>query len=153
MSQSSGIKVVARNRKASHEYELLDTYEAGLVLTGSEVKSILAGNVNIREAFVRDLNGELWVLNMHVSEYKQASHYAHEPLRPRKLLLNKKEIYRIMTTVAQKGYTIVPTQIYFRNRRAKMEIALARGKKLHDKRENIRERDDKRQIERLLKNR
>lgn len=148
---TEGIKVVARNRRAAHDYNLLDRYEAGLVLMGSEVKSILSSHVNIQEAFVQERGGELWLLNMHVREYEQSGKYGHEPLRPRKLLLHRKEIVKILSDMARKGYTVVPTQVYFRNRKAKVEIAMAQGKKLHDKRQSIKDREDKRQIDRTLK--
>ncbi len=146
-----GIKIITRNRKASHEYHLLDTYEAGLVLVGSEIKSIRAGHVNLQEAFVTDTNGELWVLNMHINEYKQAHKRGHEPLRPRKLLLHRKEINKITSEMAQKGYTVIPTALYLKNGRAKLEIALAKGKKLYDKRQDMRKKDDQRQMERAMR--
>lgn len=146
-----GIKIVTRNRKAGHDYHLMDSYEAGLVLVGSEIKSIRAGHVQLQEAFVTETNGELWVLNMHIAEYKQAHKRGHEPLRPRKLLLHRKEITKIVSMVAQKGYTVVPTALYLKNGRAKLEIALAKGKKLYDKREDMRKRDDQRQMDRAMR--
>lgn len=146
-----GIKIVARNRKASHEYHLMDTYEAGLVLLGSEIKSIRAGHVQLQEAFVNESDGELWVLNMHISEYQQAHKRGHEPLRPRKLLLHRKEINKIRSEMAQKGFTVIATALYLKNGRAKLEIALAKGKKLYDKRQDMRKKDDQRQMERALR--
>jgi SsrA-binding protein len=145
------VKVIARNRKAKHDYHLLDRYEAGLVLKGSEIKSIRAGQVSIKQAYVRVDGEEAWLIDAHIAPYDQASYYNHEPTRPRKLLLHKKEIYRLWDEVRRKGATIVPTQIYLRDGRAKVEIALARGKKLHDKRQSIAQRDAQRQAERDLR--
>jgi len=146
-----GRKIVSTNRKARHDYEILDTYEAGLVLTGSEIKSIRAGHVNLREAFVQVRGDELWLLNAHIATYDQAGQFGHDPLRPRKLLLHRKEINRIATRVQEKGLTIVPTVLYLTRGLAKVEIALARGKKQYDKRESLRRRDSQRQIERSLR--
>lgn len=146
-------KVVSTNRKARHDYELLDTYEAGLVLTGSEIKSIRAGRVNLREGFVQPREGELWLLNTHIATYDQAGTYGHDPLRPRKLLLHRKEIDRIIAQIQEKGLTVVPTVMYLTRGRAKVEIALARGKKKYDKRETLRKQDSNRQIERALRSR
>ena len=146
-----GRKVVSTNRKARHDYEILDTYEAGLVLTGSEIKSIRAGHVNLREGFVQVRDNELWLLNTHIAAYDQAGKFGHDPLRPRKLLLHRKEIDRIAARVQEKGLTIVPTMLYLTRGRAKVEIALARGKKQYDKRESLRKRDSQRQIERSLR--
>ncbi|HEX3049864.1 MAG TPA: SsrA-binding protein SmpB [Aggregatilineaceae bacterium] len=146
-------KVVSTNRKARHEYELLDSLEAGLVLTGSEIKSIRAGQVNLREGYVQAREGELWLLNTHIASYEQAGRFGHEPLRPRKLLLHRREINRILARVQEKGLTIVPTIMYLTNGKAKLEIALARGKKQYDKRETLRSRDSERQIERTLRER
>lgn len=150
---SEGRKIITTNRKARHDYELLDTYEAGLVLTGSEIKSIRAGHVNIREGYVQVRDDELWLLNVHITEYEQAGQYGHEPLRPRKLLLHRREIERITSQVQEKGLTIIPTQLYLVNGRAKIEIALARGKRKYDKRAALRERESQRQIERTLRDR
>jgi SsrA-binding protein len=146
-----GRKIVSTNRKARHDYEILDTYEAGLVLTGSEIKSIRAGHVNLREAFVQVRSDELWLLNAHIATYDQAGQFGHDPLRPRKLLLHRKEINRIAARVQEKGLTIVPTVLYLTRGLAKVEIALARGKKQYDKRESLRRRDSQRQIERSLR--
>ena len=149
----TGRKIVASNRKARHDYELLDSYEAGLVLTGSEIKSIRAGHVNLREGFIQARDDELWLLNTHIATYDQAGRFGHEPLRPRKLLLHRKEIDRIMARVQGKGLTIVPTMMYLTHGRAKLEIALARGKRQYDKRDSLRKRDSDRQIERSLRER
>lgn len=146
-----GIKIVARNRKARHNYEIIDILEAGLVLIGSEIKSIRAGKVNIAEGFVQYRDGEMWLMNVHISPYDQASYFGHEPLRPRKLLMHKKEIAQWVSEVQEKRLTIVPLQLYLKRGRAKLEIGLARGKKLYDKRASLREKDTKRQIERALK--
>jgi SsrA-binding protein len=146
-------KVIATNRKARHDYELLDSFEAGLVLLGSEIKSIRAGRVNLREGYVSPRDGELWLLNTHIASYDQAGMFGHDPLRPRKLLLHRREIERILARVQEKGLTIVPVSLYLLRGRAKLEIALARGRKQYDKRENMRERESQRQIERSLNER
>jgi SsrA-binding protein len=146
-----GRKIVSTNRKARHDYEILDTYEAGLVLTGSEIKSIRAGHVNLREGFVQVRGNELWLLNAHIATYDQAGQFGHDPLRPRKLLLHRKEINRIAARVQEKGLTIVPITLYLTRGLAKVEIALARGKRQYDKRESLRRRDSQRQIERSLR--
>jgi len=145
------IKIVARNRKAKHEYHLLETFEAGMVLQGSEIKSIRAGQINIKQAYVRVDGEEAWLVDAHIAPYDQASYLNHDPTRQRKLLLHKKEIYRMWDEVRRKGTTIIPTQVYLKKGRAKVEIALARGKKLHDKRSALAKRDAQRQIERDLR--
>ncbi len=150
---SENRKVISTNRKARHDYELLDTIEAGLVLTGSEIKSIRAGHVNLREGYIQPRDGELWLVNTHIASYDQAGRHGHDPLRPRKLLLHRKEIERILARVQEKGLTIVPTLLYLVRGRAKVEIALARGKRQYDKREALRRRDSQRQIERSLRDR
>jgi SsrA-binding protein len=142
------IKVVATNRKAHHEYFLLDTYEAGLVLQGSEIKSIRAGQISLAEAYVHIDGREAWLMDAHIAPYAQASLFNHEPRRPRKLLLHRGEIRRLWNEVRKKGMTIVPTRVYLKNGRAKVEIALAKGKKLYDKRESIAKRDAQREAER-----
>lgn len=153
MSAQSDRKVVATNRKAHHDYTLEDSIEAGLVLTGSEIKSIREHRVNLKDGYVSEQNGELWLMNVHISEYDQASVFGHDPLRPRKLLLHKKEIGRLINRMRERGYSIVPTLMYLKNGRAKVEIALARGKRQFDKRAAISERDTRRDIERALKER
>jgi SsrA-binding protein len=147
------IKVVATNRKAYHEYQFHDTFEAGLVLMGSEIKSIRAGRVSLQEGFVLFEDGEAWLVNVHIAQYDPASRQNHEPKRRRKLLLHRREIERLQSRVQEKGYTVVPTRLYLKEGRAKIEIALARGKKLYDKRQALAERDSKRQVERALKER
>ena len=146
-----GIKVITRNRKAQHDYHLERSYQAGLVLQGSEIKSIRANNVNLRDGFVQERNGELWLIGAHISPYEQASLFGnHDPVRPRKLLLHKKEIAQIIDQSRERGYTIIPTMVYLERGRAKVEIALAKGKKLYDKREAIAKRDSDREIRRPL---
>jgi len=143
-------KVIATNRKARHDYLIEDTIEAGLVLTGSEIKSIRAGQVNLRDGYATVRDGEIWLVNTHIAPYKQASFQNHEPRRERKLLLHRREINRLTGKLQEKGLTLVPLQLYLKNGRAKVEMGLARGKKLYDKRQSLRERDDRRQIERAM---
>jgi len=149
----NGIKTVATNRKARHDYHIYDTYEAGLVLTGTEIKSVRAGRINLREGYVHIRNGEAWLTNVHISPYGAGSRANPEPTRDRKLLLHLREIYRIQSAVQEKGLTVVPLRVYLKDNRAKVEIALARGKKLYDKRTALEKRDSRRQIERELKDR
>jgi SsrA-binding protein len=145
---NSGIKVVATNRKASHEYFLLERMEAGIALHGSEIKSIRAGQISLAEAYVRVDGEEAWLEDAHIAPYEQASIFNHEPRRPRKLLLHRKEIVRLWNQVRQKGMTVVPLRVYLKEGRAKVEIALAKGKKLYDKRQAITKRDIQRELER-----
>jgi len=143
---------VAENRKARFNYEIIDTYEAGLVLMGTEVKSLREGKANIAESYASDEGGEIWLINSYLPEYLQANRFNHEPRRRRKLLLSGREIHRLRSAVNREGMTLIPLKIYFNDRgRAKMELALAKGKKLHDKRESEKERDWNRQKSRLLK--
>ncbi|MCC6803900.1 MAG: SsrA-binding protein SmpB [Anaerolineae bacterium] len=154
MAEGSGIKVIARNRRASHDYHLEKTYEAGLVLRGSEIKSIRANRISLQEGFVQEREGELWLMNVHVTPYEQAGVYGYvEPMRPRKLLLHKKEIAQIISRMRERGYTVVPTMVFLQRGRAKIEIALARGKKQYDKRADLARRDSDRQIQQALKDR
>lgn len=148
--QDDGIKIVAQNRKAAHDYFLEDRFEAGLVLTGTEIKSVRAGKAQIKEAYVRVDGNTALLVNAHISIYDPAARMNHEPLRTRKLLLHKKQLRTLAEQVKQKGFTIVPTKIYLSKGRAKLEIALARGKKNYDKRQAIAERDSKRDMERVL---
>jgi SsrA-binding protein len=141
-------KSIAYNRRARHEYEILDTYDAGLVLVGTEVKSLRAGRVNVQDAFCRVENGEVWLYNMHITPYEQGNRWNVEPLRRRKLLLHHWQIEELRRQTEQKGLTIVPLALYFQRGFAKMEIGLARGKKLYDKRESIAERDQQREAQR-----
>jgi SsrA-binding protein len=146
------VKVVATNRKARHDYFLLETYEAGLVLQGSEIKSIRAGQVSIKEAYVRTNGKEAWLVNAHIAPYDPASSQNHDPLRDKKLLLHKKQIEEISGEVRNKGTTIIPIQLYLSRGRAKVEIAVAKGKRQYDKRQAIRKRDSQRDIDRALSN-
>ncbi|MGO7547338.1 SsrA-binding protein SmpB [Rhizobium leguminosarum] len=145
-------KIVAENRKARFNYEIIDTYEAGIVLMGTEVKSLREGKANIAESYASDEGGEIWLINSYLPEYLQANRFNHEPRRRRKLLLSGREIHRLRSAINREGMTLIPLKIYFNDRgRAKMELALAKGKKLHDKRESEKERDWNRQKSRLLK--
>jgi len=141
---AENIKVVATNRKAKFEYFLHDTFEAGIELRGSEIKSIRAGQMSLGEAYVKVENLQAWLMDAHIAPYEQANRFNHEPRRPRRLLLHKKEIRKLWNDVRQKGMTIVPMRVYLKGGRAKVEIALARGKKLYDKREAIAKRDRER---------
>jgi SsrA-binding protein len=143
-------KVVATNRKAGHEYFLLERLEAGIVLRGSEIKSIRAGQISLAEAYVRVDGNEAWLEDAHIAPYEQASIFNHEPRRPRKLLLHHREIRRLWDEVRQKGVTIVPLRVYLKEGRAKVEIAVAKGKKLYDKRQDIAKRDADREVQREL---
>ena len=145
-------KTIARNRKAKFEYHLLEHYEAGIVLLGTEIKSVRARQVSIAEAYVQTDGSEVWLINSHISPYDPASRMNHDPKRKRKLLLNKREIRQLWNGVRQKGLTIIPIELYMKNGKAKLDIALARGKKLYDKRHDIAERDMKREMERNRKN-
>lgn len=145
------IKVLASNRKARHDYFILETYEAGMSLLGSEIKSVRAGQISIKEAYVRIQDDEAWLVDAHISHYIQANRNNHEPRRPRKLLLHKKEISKLNNTVLKKGVTIVPLRVYLKNGRAKVEIAVARGKRKFDKRQEIAKRDAQREINRAFR--
>ena len=144
----TNFKVVATNRKAGHEYFLLERYEAGIALQGSEIKSIRAGQISLAEAYIRVDGDEAWLEDAHIAPYEQAGQFNHEPRRPRRLLLHRREIRQLWNEVRQKGMTIVPTRVYLKNGRAKLEIAVAKGKKLYDKRQTIAKRDAEREIER-----
>ncbi len=147
------VKVIATNRKAKHDYFLLETFEAGLVLQGSEIKSIRAGQVSIKEAYVRTDGTEAWLVDSHIAPYDPASRQNHEPKRDRKLLLHSKEIANLWDEVRQKGTTIVPLSIYLKNGWAKVEIALAKGKHKYDKRQDLAKRDAEREMERAMRRR
>lgn len=150
MSAESGRKIIAQNRKARHDYHIDDTFEAGLVLTGTEVKSLRAGRASLVDGFGDLENGEMWLLNVHIPEYTQGTWTNHTARRKRKLLLNRSEIDKIARRIDQKGATIVPLSLYFKDGRAKVEIALARGKKEYDKRHALAERQANREITREL---
>lgn len=145
------IKIVYNNKRATFDYELLERIEAGLVLTGTEIKSVRASMVSLQRSYVQARGDELWLLEANISPYEHGNRENHEPTRPRKLLLHRREINRILTNLAQKGLTIVPTRLYLKGGRAKIEIALARGKRKFDKREDIARRDADRQVERALR--
>lgn len=145
------LKLVANNKKAYHDYFIEEKYEAGLVLHGTEVKSLRMGKCSIKEAFIRIENGEVFIYGMHINPYEKGNIFNKDPLRVRKLLLHKSQIQKLIGNSAEKGYTIVPLQVYFSNGRAKIEIGLAKGKKLYDKRQDIAKKDQKREAEKELK--
>ncbi len=147
------IKVIATNRKAHHEYNIMETVEAGIALTGSEIKSIRAGNVSMGDSYVRAEHGELWLFNAHVARYDAASYLGHDPIRPRKLLVHRKQIRELTSQTKEKGFTLVPLRLYIKDSHAKLEIALAKGKKLYDKRETITKRETQRNLDRVIKTR
>ncbi len=144
-------KIIASNKKARHDYFLDEYYEAGIALVGTEVKSLRAGGCSLKEAWVRIQNGEIWIYQMHIAPYEKGNIMNKDPLRPRKLLLHKAEILKLEQKMKEKGYTIVPVEAYFKDSRVKIEIALARGKKLYDKRADIAKRDQMREAERDFK--
>ena len=144
-------KTVTLNRKAYHDYRIEESIEAGIVLTGTEIKSIRAGQVNLRQAYARVEDGELWLLNAHIAPYEKGNRYNHVPTRPRKLLLHRAEINRLVGKATEKGFTLVPLKMYLKDGIAKVEIGLAKGKKLYDKRESIARRYQEREIERAIK--
>ncbi len=147
------VKVVATNRRAAHDYQIEDRYEAGLALLGSEIKSIRAGRANLRDGYVTPRDGELWLVNVHIAPYEPAARQGHEPRRPRKLLLHRREINRLIGRVQERGYTIIPLRLYLKRGRAKVEIGLVRGKRQYDKRAAIARRESQRDVERALKER
>ncbi len=151
MEKDQGIKVVAVNRRASHFYEILEKFEAGLSLYGSEIKAIREGKVNFLDSYVKVENGEAFVFNLHIGSYKPAAIFSHDPTRKRKLLLHKWEIRRLLGKSLEKGLTIIPLRLYLKNHLAKLEIALARGKKEYDKREAIRRKEERRAISEAMK--
>lgn len=146
-------RVIAVNRKAYHDYHIEESLEAGIVLKGSEIKSIRSGKVNLRDAYARPENGELWLFNSHIASYDAASYNTHDPLRPRKLLLHRKEIDNLAGKVTQRNLTLVPLKLYIKNGVAKLELGVARGKRVYDKREAIARRDAAREVDRALKTR
>jgi SsrA-binding protein len=147
----SGKKIICVNKKASHLYFVEAKYEAGLVLQGTEVKSLREGRANLKESYARVKDGEVFLYNCHISPYSHGNRLNHDPVRPRKLLLHKREIRKLFGKVAERGYTLVPLSLYFSRGKAKLEIGLAKGKKMHDKRQTIKERDAKREMERTFK--
>lgn len=145
-------RTVAQNRKARHDYFVLETFECGIVLTGTEIKSVRDGKVNLKEGYALIRGGELWLVGVHISPYEKGSYYNHEPLRDRKLLMKRHEILRLFAKVREKGLTLVPLSVYLKEgKRAKVELALVKGKLLHDKRDSLAERDAKRDIERAVR--
>jgi SsrA-binding protein len=153
MPREEGIKVIARNRRARHDYQIEDTFEAGLVLTGTEVKSLRAGRASLNEAFAQVSGGELWLHGLHIPEYERGTWTNHEPRRTRKLLLHRKEIDRLASQTAERGFTIVPLSLYFSSGRAKVELGLGRGKRTYDKRHDLAQRDAAREVDRALRRR
>lgn len=145
------VRDIAVNRRARHEFHIEETVEAGIVLAGSEVKALREGKANLKDSHARVERGEVWLLNMHISPYGPASRFGHDPLRPRKLLLHRREIDRLGGRVRERGLTLVPLRLYLKDGRVKVELALARGKKLHDKRRAMREREARREIDRAAK--
>ncbi|HOP62581.1 MAG TPA: SsrA-binding protein SmpB [Spirochaetota bacterium] len=148
---SDDIVEIIRNKKARFEYEILDTFEAGIVLKGTEVKSVRQKNVNIQESYARIKNGEVFLVGMNISPYDKGNRFNHDPLRERKLLLHKQEIKRLTGKLAERGFTLVPLRMYMKNGKVKVELGLARGKNVHDKRKTIQERDMKRDMQRDIK--
>lgn len=148
---ADNVKVLATNRKAYHDYHIEETYETGIALTGTEIKSVRAGGINLRDSYVQVRAGEMWLMNAHVAPYEPASRQNVNPYRERKLLMHRKEILRLAGRAQEKGFTIIPLRMYLKKNRAKTEIALARGKKLYDKREAIAKRESDREIRRAVK--
>jgi SsrA-binding protein len=144
---------IARNKRARHDYHILDTWEAGVVLTGSEVKSLRDGKANITDSYAIVQDGEVFLLNLHISPYEKASHFNHEPTRTRKLLLHKKEIRKMIGAVERQGLTLIPLELYFKKGKAKVALALGKGKKLYDKRADAKRRDDERDMQRAVRTR
>jgi len=151
--REQGVKVIARNRRARHDYHIEETFEAGLVLTGTEVKSLRAGRASLTEAFAQISGDELWLHGLHIPEYAQGTWTNHDPRRTRKLLLHRKQIDRLASQVAERGFTIVPLSLYFSGGKAKAELALARGKRTYDKRHDLARRDAAREVDRALRRR
>lgn len=145
-------KTVAQNRKARHEYFIVDSFETGIVLSGTEIKSIREGHVNLKDGFAKIENGELWLHNVHISPYEKGSYYNKDPLRPRKLLAHKQEIRKLLAKTREKGFTLIPLKLYLKEgRRAKLELGIAKGKQLHDKRDTAAARDAAREMERAVR--
>ena len=153
MAEKNGVKYITDNRKARHDYFIHDTYEAGLALTGTEVKSLRRGKVNLKDSFCRIAKGEAYIVGMHISPYEQGNRFNVDPVRTRKLLLHKEEIRKLIGATKEKGYTFIPLNLYFKKGRVKVTVALASGKKLYDKRQELAEKEAKRDIERRMKNR
>ena len=152
-AKNQSIKIVAENRRARHDYHIHETFEAGIVLTGTEIKSLRGGRANLTDSYARIENGELFLISAHISPYDQGNRFNHEPRRNRKLLMHKSEILRLLGKTREKGYTLVPWKIYLSHGLAKVELALASGKDLYDKRQSAAEKDAKREVERTLRDR
>src|SRR5690606_34279901 len=150
MPKGSG-KVLAQNRKASHDYSIIDTIEAGIVLKGTEIKSIRAGRINLKDGYATIRNGEIFLQNVHISPYEQGNVFNHDPVRTRKLLMNKKQIARLVGETKSSGYTLIPLKVYIKDGYAKVLIGLGKGKKKYDKREDLKRKDQKREIDRAMK--
>ncbi len=148
-----GVKLIAQNKKAYHDYHIEETFEAGIVLTGTEVKSLRQGRANLRDSYASFDGGELYLIGAHISPYEQGNIFNHDPLRNRKLLMHRSELKRLVGKIQRTGYTMVPTKMYFKDGRAKVEVALARGKALYDKREALARKDAQRDVERALRER
>ncbi len=153
MPKQLGKKEITANRKAFHEYFVLERYEAGIELAGTEVKSIRAGNVNLKDSFCTIKNGEIFIRGMHISPYEQGNIFNKDPVRPRRLLMHKREIMKLNATIMQDGVALIPLSLYFKDSRVKVELGLCKGKKLHDKRDSEAERQSKRDIDRIMKER
>ena len=153
MLAQQGIKIVCKNQKVYHEYFVEDKFEAGIELTGTEVKSIRKGTMHLKEAWCQIKDGELWIKQMHISPYEQGNIFNKDPLRPRRLLMHKREIMTLFGKVKQDGYALIPISVYFKNARVKVEVGLCKGKKLYDKREDAAKKDAKRQMDRAMKER
>jgi SsrA-binding protein len=151
MTQNDGIKLICKNRKAFFNFEIEDTFEAGISLLGSEVKSLRSGKANLSDSYGKIVDGELFLVDAHISPFPQANRENHEPLRDRKLLVHKRELKKLTGKVAERGYSLIPLKMYFKRGRVKVELALARGKKTYDKREAIKKKDQRRELERLVK--
>jgi SsrA-binding protein len=153
MTRTDAIKIICKNRKAFFNFEVDDTFEAGIVLLGSEVKSLRSGKANLSDAYGKFRHGELFLVDAHISPYAQANRENHDPLRERKLLIHKRELRKLFGKVAERGFSLVPLKMYFKSGKVKVEMALARGKKTYDKRESIKKKDQRREMERLAKQR
>lgn len=153
MAEKSGVKIAAQNRKAHHDYFVEDRYEAGIELFGTEVKSIRAGTLNLKDSFCIAKNGEIYLHGMHISPYEHGNIFNRDPMRPRRLLMHKREIMQLFGKVKQDGYALIPLQVYFKGSRVKVEVALCKGKKLYDKREDAARKDARREMDRAMKER
>ena len=151
MPHQQGIRVIAQNRKAFHDYFVEEKTECGIVLSGTEVKSIRQGKVNLKESWAQIRNGEVWVEGMHISPYEQGNIFNRDPLRPKKLLLHRREIQKLDSQVMKQGYTLIPLELYFNNGRVKLQLGLCKGKQLHDKRDSMARKDSEREIQRALR--